>query len=672
MKRIPFLKTILFLACVAVWDTSEPFVATLSGPASLPLLPWAAAMTWMLLLVLAALLFLPLGRIMTRCGLGSWEEAGWGVAGLLFVFLRLATFNRLTHFYMSREHVIQLAIVLMASCLVIGWWIWRVGGFRKRRSEPKAFLWLVSSLFLADAWGTSLLRGVPRVSPETSAGLWASLLYILALLGFLTYLSRVGRDRGRFTRLFLVWGIVLAIPWLWMSWSTKEKDVRRGPGPSPVLLITVDSLRRDAVSCYGEERTETPHMDSLAEEGLLYMNALAPAPWTTPSLATLLTGLSPSVHLAVHAGARMPRSLPTVAEAMRDAGYKTAALVANPILGPATGLAQGFEEYIHFSHSPIGLSLGGKMLKTCFPERFRTDTLTEDVTHAARRWLKRNRKSPFFLWIHYFDPHLPYAPPVSELRGQLPPLGMGYAFSMAQWRASEGAGNPLDLDQREWVRQLYLAEVRHVDRCLGMVLEEMRALGLFHDALFLLTSDHGEEFWEHGGFEHGHSLHWELLRLPLIVRWPGARHRGRIHALVSLEGIAPTLLSWCGIGEGPSVASRLPLQEEIREMDAESVAVISTGLVKGPDQISVQWDHWKYMEGLDGSRARLFDLSQDPEETQSLVGQRSEVERTARKLLDLHQVRSERIQFILGITEAESQALGAQEIQNLKNLGYME
>jgi len=670
MRIHPYAKSAFLLVGIALWDTAAPFVSFGAGFASLRLYPWASALTMLVLLLLGTGLAVMPGLVMNRYL--RWDSAATalGIAAFLGLSLRLITLNELTDFYLSKEDIFRFLSVFAAALLMAGMVFWRRNRDARLSLSRPHFLSLGLAFALADILAVSVFRTVTRFSPLTPPWTWASLACVAAFSASWLLLTSSARRWRKAAVLSVGWsmsfGAALA-PFLLSLSKPENKEV---PGARCVFLVSVDTLRRDALSCYGNDGTDTPHMDSLAGEGLLYKNAISPAPWTQPALASLLTGLSPSVHLLLRAGDRFPQQLPTVAEAFKNAGYKTAAIVAQPVFGrPSLGFSKGFQEYIHLSHSPGEFSVGGKMLKTFFPETFRTDTTTEDVTHVAIHWLSRNRRKPFFLWIHYYDPHLPYAPPPASLRELRVPDGMGRSFSKSDWVERKRQEKPFQDDERRWIRELYLAEVRHVDQCLGRVLDAMRNLGLFEESLLVLTSDHGEEFWEHGGFEHGHTLHAELLRMPLIVKWPGSSRTGEVDGIAPVEGVGPALLAWSGIGaEWPTLAPPLPLEET---EDKENAAV-STGVTKREDQIAVQWDQWKYVEALDGSTAALYDLSSDPEERVSVLGEHQEVGEKARQLLSLHQTQAEDIRGRLGVSSGKGAALRGQDIGKLKDLGYLE
>ncbi|MCA9573630.1 MAG: sulfatase-like hydrolase/transferase, partial [Myxococcales bacterium] len=172
-------------------------------------------------------------------------------------------------------------------------------------------------------------------------------------------------------------------------------------------------------------------------------------------------------------------------------------------------------------------------------------------------WLDAGGDAPSFLWLHYFDVHQPYTPAPRFRPAGEPPPGVGWRFD--RFREVRSGHFVPDEAQRDWIARLYLAEVRQLDAELGRLLDALRARGRYDDALIVLVSDHGEELWDHGGFEHGHTVHDELLRVPLFVKLPGARHAGVVRGPVSIEAVAPTVLALCGQDAAGAWLSSAPL-----------------------------------------------------------------------------------------------------------------
>ncbi len=302
------------------------------------------------------------------------------------------------------------------------------------------------------------------------------------------------------------------------------------------MLIVIDTLRRDHLGCYGAQRETSPAIDAFAAHAVRFERAYTTAPWTQPAVASMLTGLYPSGHGLKRPG-RLSGTIPTLAERLGDAGYATAAVVSHTLLKRRHGFDRGFERW---DESPAA-----------FPVR---DSTSDAVTQAAQLALAALAADarPFFLLVHYFDPHYEYlrhpdvgfaAPRAGRLDG---------SQSVAELRAMV----PLRNDERELLTALYDEEIRHTDAAVGRLLDALAASGRAENALIVLTADHGEEFQERGWIGHTNSLYDELMRVPLIVRPPGgAGAPADVDALVSLVSLTPTVLDYAGVRAEPAAAS---------------------------------------------------------------------------------------------------------------------
>jgi len=280
-----------------------------------------------------------------------------------------------------------------------------------------------------------------------------------------------------------------------------------GSGESPsVLLITVDTLRADALGVYGNPRARTPRMDRLAAEGVRFTKAKTVCPITLPAHLSILTGLYPAEHGVRDNDPAHPlpgpdlRDFETLAEIFRDRGYDTAAFVSASVVAARTGLDQGFDVY----NGPAAATPGSLV----YAER----TGRKTAEHAAK-WISDARR-PFFAWVHIFDPHDPYFPPLEFRSGAAPTSPLAYAD-----------------------------EVAYADHCVGILLDALDRDGLRESTLVVLTADHGEGLGEHGESTHAFLLYETTLAVPLILSRPGRLPSGeRRHDLVSLVDLAPTVL----------------------------------------------------------------------------------------------------------------------------------
>ncbi len=385
------------------------------------------------------------------------------------------------------------------------------------------------------------------------------------------------------------------------------------PGPAsrgPVVLVVVDTLRADHLGAYGHERATSPELDAWAEQGRLFERAWATSSWTLPSLASVLTGRSPARHGAVAMlplpaesplFGRLHESIPTLAERFREAGYATAAFVNNPYLTPLLGLDRGFDVYDH----EIGSN--------------RESRRAGDMVDRALAWLGAQGERPFFVLLHLLDPHMDYDAPSphrgrftagsgSELRLPL----RGLAQLRRGMRPRQAGGGALRPEDRRFVAAAYDEEVAYVDAELGRLRRALEARGVLGRGVVALVADHGEELFEHGGFEHGHALWEEVLRVPLVF-WGRGVVPGREGAPVSLVDVAPTLLEAVGLDaperlDGvslwPNVSAGVALAE--RTLRFEDV------LYGGDQRGAVRWP-WKVVV-LPGGEVRHWNLERDPGE----------------------------------------------------------
>jgi arylsulfatase A-like enzyme len=447
------------------------------------------------------------------------------------------------------------------------------------------------------------------------------------------------------------------------SGSAPSRSVRR------IVLVVVDTLRADRLSCYSREAPPTPHIDALAAEGIVFDAARASAPFTLPSVCTILTGVPPTVHRVRDPTDALPRGLTTLAERLREGGYRTAAFVRNPWLRPVADFDRGFEEFHFLSWERPPSALAEILLRRLWSEVYRPVARGGEQARLARRWIERHRDEDFFLWLHFLDPHAPYAPPPELVPPGQPPPRIGRSFRDA---AAVRTGNLVpDLDERAWIEGLYGGEVRYLDACVGEVTAEMKRLGIYDDALIVLTSDHGEEFWEHGGFEHGQSMFDELLRVPLILRLPRAALVERVGAPVSHQSLAPTLLSLCGIEYDPE---EFPLPPLLRDLDRPEVSVPAEPLLSSmtlyfEDRTAVVFDGWKYVRHAITGREELYDLGRDPRETRELSSEAPERLREAREVLARELARAEALRSRLEL-EAASAPVDEGTRRGLRALGY--
>ena len=447
-------------------------------------------------------------------------------------------------------------------------------------------------------------------------------------------------------------------------------------GPN-LLLLSVDTLRPDRLGTLGDPRARTPWIDRLARRAITYPTCVAPSPWTLPSLGTLLTGTHPGEHRVLEELSGLAASVPTLAEACRASGRRTAAFVSNPWL--ATGsLARGFDTFDVAERleclDPVRGTRMARLLSKTLLRGFRLDR-ADRLSDQGAAWVARG-EGAWFLWVHYFDPHLPNWPgfPWDRLIGPAP-IHVGSALTVEEIRAGEWPGGDAG---REEIERLYDGEVALTDRGVGRLWRALAESGRLERTAIVFTGDHGEELWDHAGYGHGHAMWDEVVRVPLLVRPPGGTVGRVVGAPVRLIDVAPTALARAGV---PAPADR-PFSGHVLgpggsarpadgAPDSSPPPAYGEAVLYGPEQKFLRTDRWKlvYRPGAPDSLL-LFDLAADP-------GERHEV--AASEPVRVDSLRAELGRWMEAVGSAG--ALAARDLpddldpsvrEQLKALGYID
>lgn len=442
--------------------------------------------------------------------------------------------------------------------------------------------------------------------------------------------------------------------------------------PRTIVLLTIDTLRPDFIAHGGPQAAETPAIDALLADSVVFERARSAAPWTKPALATIHTGLSPLVHGTTNRRVRLPDGVKTIAEYLSEAGYATLGVGLNVHLEHLYNFGQGFDEYAFPARGDYGIAFGARVMECFDPHRFpELFPSTQAIADVALEKIRAHAQEPFFLWLHVLDPHWPYEPPPELVTAQRSTSGMGFRFGDHETVTNVQAGNlKLGLDDQRWVKELYKGEIRLMDQNVGRILDELRELGLYDESLIVFASDHGEEFFEHGNFEHGHTLFDEVLRVPIAFKLPRASRKLRVAVDVSSESLAPTLLDLAGLeiaAEAFDGSSLVPLVEGTGMAVPPS---ISTGTYYHGEKAAVVVDGYKYVVEYDTGRELLFHLAEDPQELRSLAAARPELVLEARTLLGERVKQSLERRTSMGLVVEEVELDDATREQ-LRRLGYI-
>jgi len=447
-------------------------------------------------------------------------------------------------------------------------------------------------------------------------------------------------------------------PSLWLSGCENRK--RRKDRPN-VILISIDTLRADHLGCYGYKRNTSPNIDSFGANNILFENCFIHEPSTAQSHMSILTGLYPFTHGVSHSsGMALSSSRKTLAEALRSEGYRTLGFARQcGQMCAEFGFARGFDVYIEGNHSAFIAELQNKFMA---------------------RYLEESKDDTLFLFAHYYDVHsdfekLPYDSPPPYNRMFCPDYKGNFTGGDGKLYASKYLANAnrknirFEQDDLEYITALYDGSVAYTDRCVGDLFAILRKLGLYDESLIILTSDHGEEFQEHGFMLHGNPYYYEeLVRVPMIMKLPGAAVAGKVVAgLIESIDIMPSILALLGVSNVP----RMQGDSFIRLIDdpqAQGKDVVFGYTVKDGPRAFARSSRWKLLTPniQHDQQFKMFDLSSDPQEMLEITDNPDGVtEQLKAKLLDKYmKLEKPGPQKDVSITP--------EQLEMLRSLGYIQ
>jgi arylsulfatase A-like enzyme len=429
-----------------------------------------------------------------------------------------------------------------------------------------------------------------------------------------------------------------------------------GQSPKGIILISLDTLRADHLGCYGYNRDTSPSIDNFAKEGVLFEHAVVQAQWTLPSHMSIMTSLYPSSHGVKQTGERLADEHVTLAELLKKEGFQTAAFVDGGYMDGSFGFDQGFDIY--------DSSQGGGV---------------EMILPKVKKWLDKNNTAPFFLFIHCFDIHNPYDPP--------PPYdSMFHDFHYTgninlnketmlaiQWKGLKVN----DEDLRHFVA-LYDGGIRYTDEKIGEFLSYLQASGLSDQSMVIITSDHGEEFKEHGRLGHGQLYYRPNLHVPLILRYPNFLKKGiRINELVQSIDLLPTILEIAGLPAHPNAQGRslLPLIEINKNFlnrllwrvfhPFQKDSHVSLGMELRNNTYSIITGDYQLLHNLKANSIKLFNIESDPLATNNIAKDHDVI--AERLLSELKEYYS-----VLPLHKASTIGLDEKTREQLEALGYID
>jgi arylsulfatase A-like enzyme len=435
------------------------------------------------------------------------------------------------------------------------------------------------------------------------------------------------------------------------------------PDHPNVLLILSDALRADHLGCYGYFRQTSPNIDRFADECLVFERAFSPSPWTKTTVGSILTSLYPHEHGAFRWADNLSNMNLTLTEIFRNKNYRTFSIQANRIITSRYGFHQGFQTYKEM-----------------------TNDLAENLTDEFIPWLNRSKRRPFFAYLHFMDTHFPYNVPIDYTRtfareGQSH-LKLDELISQ-DIRLLTEMGMPQS--DKDYIVNLYDDSIAYFDIHFNRILDALRANQLMDKTIIILLSDHGEEFWRHGSFEHGHTLYNELLHVPLLIRYPSILAAKKFPYPVQLIDLYPTIISLTGIEFDQEISGQDLLPAILNDREPKRV-IYFEGLLRGGEKRGVYKDGWKLIQNTTErynstfferlgkltqfiypeleKEYELYDIREDFNEAYDLFNSRTDVFIEIKQLLQLFK----RDNLLL---QEHKQRQLREKLKDFKSLGYI-
>jgi arylsulfatase A-like enzyme len=439
--------------------------------------------------------------------------------------------------------------------------------------------------------------------------------------------------------------VVLLVIWLVLACGCGGERREAPVDPPSIVFVMIDTLRADHLQHHGYPRETSPNISRWAGKGTCFTRAVAASPWTGPSVASMVTGYYPDELGIRDLDDPLPRAASTLAEILSEHGYETGAVISNGYIAAWFGHDQGYG-YFHQEQY------------TGEDDNFTPVSTADRITDLALEWL-RGAPRPFFLYVHYTDPHDPYLPPEEWSERFLEEAGSLDPELLLQGNFTRV---PLTRSQLVAVHAMYEASIAFTDHEVNRLLERVSP-----DELLVIVGDHGEEFQEHGGFRHGHTVFEELLHVPLIFAGAGVEAGRVVDEVVSHVDILPTVLELSGYAapRGVSGRSLLPLLDRSRDA-LEPRVVFGVREFRGSRVVAARDGRWKLIYQREPERLALFDLEADPREQRDL---RRHEPRVVKELMAAIVKRRSRV---AAAPELDDEELERKRLQELRSLGYID
>jgi arylsulfatase A-like enzyme len=462
--------------------------------------------------------------------------------------------------------------------------------------------------------------------------------------------------------------ISVIVSWVLVHVTSCSGSTKESGGRPNIVLITLESIRADRLNCEDPATCVFPKLNELAEESVVYENAYSVTSWTLAAHASLFTGLYPTAHQTTQPSSRLDDSYTTIAEILTAEGYQCAGIISGPYLRKEHNLHQGFEYYEESLATVDHLESHG-------------DVTNPGMADLLKGFMseKRDRRRPFFLFAYFWDPHYDYIPP--------PPYDRMFVretdepIDVTDYESSNTVNARIKPEQLSYVISQYDGEIRWTDHHLGEFLQLLKQEGVWDNTVIIVTSDHGQEFFEHGRKGHKHNVYEESIHVPLVIKYAQSKPTGRESRLVSHIDIFPTIMTLTKSevttpSYSHSLLSSSPGWERpiffelhslwyIRDRSLDEIVAKAEGQF-----LSIRKNNYKLIYSSRPAALQLYDLENDRGEKHDLQKEEPRITARLKDRLDAWQeeMRSVRMSFSEG-GEAE---LSEEMIERLRSLGYME
>lgn len=426
-----------------------------------------------------------------------------------------------------------------------------------------------------------------------------------------------------------------------------DSKIHNPKGPN-VILIIVDTLRADHLSCYGYNRNSSPKIDEFSMNSVVFRNAISAAPWTTPSIASIFTSQYPAKLGFEDEPVILNDIFLTLAEIFRENSYKTKGIISHTLISSELGFNQGFDKYDEENAKGHG------------------HISSPSIAQKAISFLEKNKNKKFFLFLHFFDPHFDFI--LHEKFNYYPDYN-GPLFSGQSIKKLLAKAPSMSSDDVKYIKALYDSEISFTDEFIGNILDKVKEFDLYNDTIIIFTADHGEEFLERGDYWIGHEkkLYQEQIHVPLIIKLAGNNNKKTLNEYVGLIDLMPTIVDFVGL--------RIPneYKYEGKVLDLSNVEELKSKIIfsetkRNASLQSVIWKGWKLIHDPEMNLKNLFNLEKDLAEFKNVIRENKILLKSFEEILQgwNNYVKLEKSQV-----KAQKPKFTEEQKQQLRSLGYV-